>query len=199
MVVWRPTSSLPPGLPSTLIMSKFTSLRSRSATASTASTAILAILDLCMLMILLDSVVMAVSYSGWVHTMDKTKPTRQTRCCLTSRLGAHQPWNLDYGTRATLRGCKQSLAGGKVFTMRRATHRDVVLAEVDPVGDGLKVLHGNLTRLLETLSHTHGVQTTVQQLLRLTNAFRWTRGVTREQAMHERFRTDNMEPDIRSS
>lgn len=81
--------------------------------------------------------------------------------------------------------------------MRRATHCDVVLAEVDPVSDGLEVLHGNLTRLLEPLSHTHGVQTTVQQLLRLVNAFRWTKGVIREQGIHERFRTDDMQPDIR--
>mmetsp|Transcript_4661 Transcript_4661/g.6581 ORF Transcript_4661/g.6581 Transcript_4661/m.6581 type:complete len:375 (-) Transcript_4661:291-1415(-) len=54
------SSSRPPGLPVILIMSKFTSCRSRSATLSTASTAMRAIRSLWMLMIFDDSVVFAV-------------------------------------------------------------------------------------------------------------------------------------------
>mmetsp|Transcript_2997 Transcript_2997/g.10763 ORF Transcript_2997/g.10763 Transcript_2997/m.10763 type:complete len:293 (-) Transcript_2997:26-904(-) len=64
------SSILPPGLPSTLMWSKLTSLRSRSATLSTACTAISAILRLCRFTILDDSVVMAVSTSGDVSSAE---------------------------------------------------------------------------------------------------------------------------------
>mmetsp|Transcript_5057 Transcript_5057/g.10697 ORF Transcript_5057/g.10697 Transcript_5057/m.10697 type:complete len:450 (+) Transcript_5057:386-1735(+) len=66
------SSILPPGLPSTLIKSKFTSLRSRSATASTALTLISAIWRLCLFTIFELRVVMAVLTSGDVSSAENS-------------------------------------------------------------------------------------------------------------------------------
>mmetsp|Transcript_24472 Transcript_24472/g.75486 ORF Transcript_24472/g.75486 Transcript_24472/m.75486 type:complete len:273 (-) Transcript_24472:156-974(-) len=82
------SSRRPPGLPSILIMSKFTSDRSPSMTATdrTASTAICAILRLWTLMIFDDSVVAAVStstasstfFSKWIVSAESASVFRAT-------------------------------------------------------------------------------------------------------------------------
>jgi hypothetical protein len=59
-----------------------------------------------------------------------------------------------------------------MIMMSSTIHLDVVLGEVDGVGDGAEVGDGDLARLLEALRHPHRVQTAVQQLLRLINGTR---------------------------
>lgn len=83
------SSSRPPGLPSILIRSKFTSWLSKSATESTASTAICAIFRLWMLMILELSVVMAVSTRGVVSSFVKcTTSLILSRCAMATSYAA---------------------------------------------------------------------------------------------------------------
>mmetsp|Transcript_30469 Transcript_30469/g.97229 ORF Transcript_30469/g.97229 Transcript_30469/m.97229 type:complete len:277 (-) Transcript_30469:197-1027(-) len=90
------SSSEPPGLPSTLIMSKFTSWRSMSATLSTASTAMRAILSLCTLMILDESVVLAVCTSGSVSSAVKFTTSEMSARC---RVATSQAFSKPSATR----------------------------------------------------------------------------------------------------